>query len=51
MPLLLPLLLFMPGDHVDAVKISIQGAIVGMSRVVSLDKRDICVYSLSPIPA
>ncbi len=46
--LLLPLL-FMPKDHVVAVTTSIQGVIVGISRVMSLDTRESCVYSLSAI--
>jgi len=47
--LLIPPLLFMPGDHAVAVTTSIHGVIVGMSRLVSLARRDICVYSLSAL--
>ncbi len=47
--LLIPPLLFMPRDHAVAVTTSIHGVIVGMSRLVSLDRRDIWVHSLSAL--
>lgn len=49
MLLLIPPLLFMPGNHAVAVTTSIQGVMVGISRVTFLDRRDFYVYSLSAI--
>lgn len=47
MLLLIPPLLFMLGDHAIAVTICVQGVIVGIYRLMSLDMCDTCVYSLS----
>ena len=51
MLLLMPPLLFVPGDHAVAATTSIRGVIVGISKLMSLDRRESCVYSLSVVHA